>query len=274
MLVQRAYRWRVDRRFRKLRRDQRDQCWCGGSLRAFRWHASYGVCDACGCYVNRHPPCPEEFATIYSSAWYWGAVSRMRGLPDIRERAALYTADGRLNHWLRLVEKFAPTARRVVEIGCAPGVLLAELQRRGCRCVGVEAEESVAGWIRERVGVDVRCGIFPDAALSLGPCDLFMAFDVLEHVPSPEVFLREAARLLTPGGVAIIQTPIDRYDDELPLGEEVSVVFDDVEHLFIFVDKAMMALGARTGLEVVSLTEAPWQRRHELCIYRKPYDAV
>jgi SAM-dependent methyltransferase len=198
----------------------------------------------------------------------------MRGLPDLRERATLYAADGRLRHWLDLVEKFAPTAARVIEIGCAPGAFLAELQQQGRHCVGVEAEESVAGWIRERVGLDVRCGIFPDAGLSLEPCDLFVAFDVLEHVPSPDAFLREAARLLTPGGVAIIQTPIDRNHGEPPFGAEASVVFDDVEHLFIFVDQAMMALGARAGLEVVSLTEAPWQRRHELCIYRKPHDAA
>jgi len=274
MLAQRAYRWRVERQFRNIRREQRDRCWCGGPLRPFRWHASYGVCDACGCYVNQRPPRPEEFANIYSSAWYWGAVSRMRGVPDLRARAALYATDGRLRHWLRLVEKFAPAACRVLEIGCAPGALLAELQQQGRRCVGVEAEESVAGWIRERVGLDMRCGIFPDAGLSLEPCDLFLALDVLEHVPSPDVFLREAARLLSPGGVAIVQTPIDRYGDEPPFGAEVSAVFDDVEHLFIFVDKTMMALAMRAGLEVVSLTEPPWQPRHELCVYRKPHDAV
>lgn len=274
MLVQRVYRWRVERQFRTIRRESRDRCWCGGALRPFRWHASYGVCDGCGCYVNRCPPRPEEFARIYSSAWYWGAVSRMRGVPDLAARAELYAADGRLRHWLRLVETFASAAGRVLEIGCAPGALLAALQRQGRRCVGVEVEASVAKWIREHVGLDVRCGIFPGAGLSLEPCDLFLAFDVLEHVPAPDTFLREAARLLTPGGVAIIQTPIDRNHSEPPFGAEASVVFDDVEHLFVFVDPAMEALAARAGLEVVSLTEAAWQPRHELCIYRKPHDAA
>ena len=274
MLVQRVYRWRVERQFRTIQRESRDRCWCGGALRPFRWHASYGVCDGCGCYVNRRPPRLEEFARIYSGACYWGDVSRMRGVPDLPARAALYAADGRLRHWLRLIETFAPAATRVLEIGCAPGALLAELQRQGRRCVGVEVEAWVAEWIREHVGLDVRCGIFPVASLSLEPCDLFMAFDVLEHVPSPDAFLCEAAKLLTPGGVAIIQTPIDRNHSEPPFGAEASAVFDDVEHLFIFVDPAMTTLGARAGLEVVSLTEAPWHPRHELCIYRKPHDAA
>ena len=178
-------------------------------MREAPWHRSYGVCERCGCYVNRVPPKADEFSTIYSIDCYWGAVARMRGWPALGERGDLYRRDGRLAHWLALVEKYAPAPGTVVEIGCAPGVLLAELNARGYRCVGVEPEHRVAEWLRSQ-GLDVRTGMFPDRGLALPPCDLVLAFDVLEHVPAPDAFLAETARRLRPGGIAIIQTPIDR----------------------------------------------------------------
>lgn len=269
-----CYRRLVERQLRDIRRGERDRCWCGGGLLPFKWHLSYGVCANCGCYVNRRPPLREEFRKIYSSDCYWGSVSRMRGWPILSERRAMYEADGRLDHWLHLIQRFGPSQGVVIEIGCAPGVLLAELQRRGYECIGVEVEDRVGEWIRSNMNLDVRVGIFPDPDLQLPKCDVFLAFDVLEHVPSPDEFMREAANLLNPGGVVIIQTPIDRYDYEPPLGKDVPVVFDDIEHLFVFVDKAMQELGARSGLEVVSFDEKPWNIGHELCIYKKPSGVV
>ena len=265
-----VYRRLAERRFRNIRRGQRDRCWCGGQLLPFKWHPSYGVCAECGCYVNTRPPLRDEFKKIYSKECYWGIVSRLRGWPTLQHRGALYRADGRLDHWLGLIERYGPPQGSVIEIGCAPGVLLAELQRRGYRCIGVEAETKVAQWMRSNVNLDVRVAIFPDPELSLPNCDLFLAFDVLEHVPCPEEFMRQAACLLNPGGIAVIQTPIDRYDYQPPLGKDVPVVFDDTEHLFILVDRAMQELGARTGLQVVSLNEKPWHIGHELCVYKKP----
>ena len=264
-----AYRWSAERQLRDIARDVRDRCWCGGMLRDADWHRSYGVCERCGCYVNRVPPKAEEFRKIYSIDCYWGAVSKMRGWPALSERGELYKRDGRLAHWLALVDKYAPTPRTVIEIGCAPGVLLTELKARGYRCVGVEPEQRVAEWLRS-LGLDVRAGMFPDRGLALPPCDLLLAFDVLEHVPAPDAFLAETANLLRPGGIAIIQTPIDQYAYTPPFGDEAPLVFDDVEHLFIFRDRTLEELGKTAGLEVLSLSEKPWIMRHELCIYRKP----
>lgn len=268
------YRQQVGRALRRVRRGRRDRCWCGGRLLDVAWHPSYSECAACGCYVNRVPPLAEEFARIYSIDCYWGAVSRMRGWPPLSERGELYRRDGRLEHWLALIAKYGPGGGTAVEVGCAPGVLLAELQRRHYECVGVEPEARVGEWLRADMGLDVRVGMFPDPGLSLPPCDLFLAFDVLEHVPSPDEFVKEMARLLKPGGIAIIQAPIDQYEDDPPFGSQAPLVFDDIEHLVIFVDEAMRELGRRSGLEVVSLSEKPWLRRHELCIYRKPVGAA
>jgi 2-polyprenyl-3-methyl-5-hydroxy-6-metoxy-1,4-benzoquinol methylase len=95
-----------------------------------------------------------------------------------------------------------------------------------------------------------------------------LAIDVLEHSPSPKDFLCEVSRLLKPGGIAIIQTAIDRYEYNPPFGERFDM-FDDIEHMFLFTDKAMQELAKRADLEVLTLEER-LGLAGEICIFRKP----
>ncbi len=272
LLVQRAmkarYRRLVESMSRSIPRTGRDRCWCSGDLRSFAWHRSYGVCSQCGCYVHRFPPSKEGLIQLYHSMEsYWVLLQKAYGLPPIGSRGELYLRDGRVKSWLALIERYAPRKSQAIEVGCAPGVLLAMLRDRGVSCVGVEPSGDTAAWIRDRYGVDVRPGLFPE--IDLPACDLFLAFDVLEHSEDPVGFMQKAADLLVPGGVAIIQTPINRYDLVPPFGGRFSDAFDDLEHLFLFTDQAMRELAARCHLDVVSLEERLWLLG-EIAIFRKP----
>ena len=255
------------RKFRDVQRAERAQCFCGGNLLPFEWHPSYGVCSRCGCYVNRRPPLPDDLKRIYSFDLYWSLRQRMKGQPAIRQRVQNDIADGRVAYWLNLVKRYGPSSGQVIEVGCAHGVLLGELQQRGYTCIGVEPDTKTALWAAQNMHVDVRAGFFPH--VELPPCDLFLAFDVLEHSPDPVAFMQGAASLLRPNGLALIQTPIDRYDVKPPFGERFTSAFDDVEHLFLFTDRAMQELAQRSGLEVVSLAERLWLH-HEIAVFRKP----
>lgn len=250
---------------RRIPRCERRTCWCGALLARCRWHAAYGVCPSCGCFVNRRPP--ADLQTLYASQLYWHVMQRAYGYEPIEARGAQYRRDGRLEFWLGLIRRYGPRTGDVLEVGCAPGVLLAALQSQGYRCVGVEPDACTATWMQRTLGVQVRAGLFP--GVHLGSCDLFLGFDTLEHSEQPEAFMREMARLLRPGGVAILQTPIERYGYEPPFGEAFESAFKDVEHLFLFTDRAMQLLAARAGLEVVSLEERLWLH-HEICVFRKP----
>jgi SAM-dependent methyltransferase len=208
----------------------------------------------------------EDLSELYSLDLYWKRRQALKGHPTIEHRAERYRSDGRLNAWLQLVDVYAPTQRSVVEVGCAPGILLQTLAKRGFACVGVEISEGVAAWMRGELELDIRAGYFP--GVDLPQCDLFLSFDTVEHSPEPDAFMREAARLLLPGGVAIIQTAIERYGLSPPFGARFDL-FDDLEHLFLFTDQAMKSLADCAGLEVVSLEECLWLGG-EIAIFRKP----
>lgn len=250
-----------------IKRGERNRCWCGGALQRFEWSTRYGVCAKCGCYVNRFPPIGEDLKVLYSFRFYWHTFQRVHGYPTIEERTLHDNDDGRVDYWLRLIERYGPLAGRVVEVGCAHGVLLTELQVRGYECVGVEPDPQTATWTRTHTGLDIRAGFFPGVALP--PCSLFLAFDVLEHSPTPLEFLHAAAELLEPRGVAIIQTPVDRYDLSPPFGDRFDDAFRDEQHLFLFTDRALKELACRANLEIVSLAER-LALHHEICVFRRP----
>lgn len=256
-LGQRGARTLVARRLRALERETRAECWCGGTLQHSMLHRSYGVCEQCGAYVNSRPPVQTALAELYSLDFYWRRKQRADGMPRIEERPARDWADGRIERWLRLVEQHArPIGGSAIEIGCAHAAFLAALSVRGWRCTGVEIDPDVAAYAAAKTGLDIRAGTFPD--IDLPQCDLFLAFDVLEHVYAPDRFMAAAARILTEGGTAIIQAPIVRGDEAIPFGDRFRDAFDGVEHLFVFTDPSIELLARRCNLEIVDASEALW----------------
>jgi len=258
------------RRMRELERtvprEVREECWCGGKLLPFRWHASYGVCAECGCYVNRRPPRQDALGGVYSLEDYWRHRQVSKGYPRIEDRGENYRRDGRLAYWLDLVKRYGPSSGRVIEVGCAPGVLLAELVKSGYECIGIEASESVAAWLRRTQNLDVRTGIFP--GVDVPWCDLLLAFDVAEHTPSPRSFWTEIGRMLRPGGTAIVQTPVERWNYDHPF-ECRPDFFDDLEHLFLYTDKSVRRLATLAGLDIIALEDSPLQLG-QACVLRRP----
>jgi SAM-dependent methyltransferase len=92
--------------------------------------------------------------------------------------------------------------QRVLDVGCGPGALTAELVNRAAAVSAVEPSASFAAAVRSRLpGVDVRqCPAeqlpFPDDTF-----DAALAQLVVHFMADPVLGLREMARVTQPGGV-------------------------------------------------------------------------
>ena len=99
---------------------------------------------------------------------------------------------------------------RLLDIGCSCGYFLEVAASRGFDVQGVEFSRSAIA----AASPAVRNRIFEGTLDSLpadGLFDVASAFDLLEHVPDPNGFLRRCAALLKPGGTILISTPDTRH---------------------------------------------------------------
>jgi SAM-dependent methyltransferase len=99
---------------------------------------------------------------------------------------------------------------QLAELGCGPGLYLAELQRRGAQVIGLDASAALLTLARARLGDDVALfehnleqplAMFPDASLD----GVVMAL-VYHHIDDRAGLLREVHRALRPGGWLVLST--------------------------------------------------------------------
>ena len=117
------------------------------------------------------------------------------------------SARGKADHVVGLCDRARVDARRVVEIGCGDGALLAELRSRGLgsELRGFEVSAEAARMARERgFAVDVFDGQRLPAGD--GSSDLAVLSHVIEHVEQPVPLLREAARV---AGAVLVEVPLE-----------------------------------------------------------------
>jgi SAM-dependent methyltransferase len=162
--------------------------WCGAALdgRAQRLRGRIR-CAECGAATTDPWPSPEDLDRAYGT-WYRPISGpRFTLLGDAFLRRTRGVLAGRL-------DRIAP-AGPVLDVGAGDGVLLDALRRRGRDALGLE---------RESRRSDVR-----DASLVEidGLWAAVVFWHSLEHLPEPGDAIRQAARLLQPGGVVVIAVP-------------------------------------------------------------------
>lgn len=144
-------------------------------------------CRRCGAATTDPWPTDEQLDDAYGNWYRPGAGRRFRFGGDFllaRSRGLIAT---RLDH----VTPSGP----ILDVGAGDGVLLDALRRRGREGAGLE-----------RSGSDPRFRDEPIEKVEVGWAGVVL-WHALEHLPRPGAAIREAARVLVPGGVVAIAVP-------------------------------------------------------------------
>ena len=113
-------------------------------------------------------------------------------------------------HWLAqaraaLVPPAARPGAVLVDVGCGAGLLAPHVDGLGYRLVGVDLTRSALVQAAEH-GVTAVQGDASVLPLADGCADVVCAGEILEHVVDLRAAVREACRVLRPGGVLVVDT--------------------------------------------------------------------
>jgi SAM-dependent methyltransferase len=140
---------------------------------------------------------------------------------------------------------------RLIELGCAYGFFLQEAQRY-FDVAGIELAEDAAAHARQ-AGLNVVSGVADEANMArLGPADVIVLLDVIEHLPDPHATLQLAVRHLNPGGIIVITTG-DFSSLYARLAGSHWRLMTPPQHLWFFTPDSIARLADGLGLRVESL---------------------
>lgn len=122
----------------------------------------------------------------------------------------------RADHLVKIIHDLTPSGL-AVDLGCGDGLYAHLLAGRGVEVVGLDPEPAAIDQAHKTTGTQtypkspprfeqIGAGSLP-LPLPDGAAQTVFMLDVIEHLPNPTVVLRDAARLVKPGGHLIVSTP-------------------------------------------------------------------
>ncbi len=146
----------------------------------------------------------------------------------------------------RLLARARPApGASLIDVGCGTGALAARLGADGLRVLALDLRtEGIARLRAAGAPVLVACADATQLPVPGAVADVVLSLDVLEHVDD-EVAIAEIARVLRPGGVAVLTVPA--------LPWLWSARDDEAGHRRRYTRRTFESLMRRAGLDVVDL---------------------
>ncbi len=187
----------------------------GDKLLGIEGEFSIFKCQDCGIYLISPKISPDEMEKYYPDKY----ICYQEAIEDDDN---LYRRLDRKNAVIKrckIVKKIYKEPGEILDVGCATGLFLNEMEKLGWKVNGVEPNKNAAKYAKKRFGLDVFCGYLNDAKFPGGSFDVITLWDVLEHVPSPNELMEEINRLLKPGGLVIGTLPNAKAWERYLFGE-------------------------------------------------------
>ncbi len=161
----------------------------------------------------------------------------------------------RADHLVKVLAELCPADQPALDLGCGDGLFTHLLASRGVEAVGIDLEPAGIEQAQAQCAAQTYAGTAPRFELGApGPLPfadeafgLVYMLDVVEHLPNPITVLREAARVLRPGGRLLVTTPAWQF------GQWSDATYHVSEYSAEELTRQVNAAGVATGLRTVNL---------------------
>ena len=230
----------------------------------------YGVvrCRVCGlCYLNPRPT-REQITAIYKKEYYFdhkvgysdylGTYARFRELyrQIFQER-------------LEAISRFKQSGR-ILEVGCAYGLLLDFFREHGWEAYGIEISSESASYARDVLGLEVQVGPLESGRFPADFFDVILMLDVIEHLPDLRSAFKVVRQALKPDGILVAQVPFELFHWEKILlailaGKKPGSIEPDAvpAHLYFFSPRTLRLILKKFGFEVIRRESGNYGRIRE-----------
>lgn len=200
-------------------------------------------CDKC--HVIWHDKVIENLDQYYQSVEYRESLEGDSDIDKFYQRHDFENADK-----LKYTGVTVFRNKVVADIGCGGGAFLDYVKGVAREIVAIEPSELYRNVLNSK-----EYHAYQYAADAMdewkGKVDVITSFDVIEHVESPQGFMKDVYTLLSEDGVAVIGTPTDAPVMRSLLGDiyEKKLLFS-TQHLWIFGKKNLELLARQAGFKV------------------------
>ena len=194
---------------------------------------SFQSCDDCRTIYMSPRPSPAVMSDYYSNSEnyaYW--AEHIFPASEVSRREKIHKP------WLTRVadycDRFNIRKGTLIEVGPGFGTFseLAAASGLFGDVIAIEPTPEMAASCRTR-GVNVIEKRIEDISeKEIGPADVLVAFEVIEHLFDPAAFVNQCARFLSPGGLFVLSCPNGLGFDIAVLGGRALAV--DAEHVNLF----------------------------------------
>lgn len=210
----------------------------------------YVTCNHCATLYITPRPSPEVLEVCYRQSdvyAYWDKY--IFPASDKTRREKMFKP--RVDKILEFCKKYNVTTGSILEVGAAYGTFCEEIASRNAfkRIVAIEPTPGLAKTCRDK---HIETIELPVERVSFGEnekFDVVVNFEVIEHLFSPEDFIKQCKQFLKPNGLFVVTCPNGQGFDFVVLKELCQSI--DHEHLNYFNPHSLPLLLSRCGFEVL-----------------------
>lgn len=156
---------------------------------------------------------------------------------------------------------------KILDIGCATGWFLKDIQTEGWDVSGIEPSKTMVKYASDKLHLDILNTDLENLNLPEDSFDVITMWDVLEHLPLPDMQLLKTKKMLKKNGLLVIRVPdikgivpqiaILLYRMTFGIFKlPIKILFNTYEeypHIFYFSKITLPDLVKKIGLEIIKI---------------------